>query len=503
MQKPADKGKVNVFMGWSQIVLLLVFFVLMPLWALYYSRSGAKNLEGFVFGGRVLGAWSSALTAAAASTSAGLFVGAAGMAYMYGWGGATWQLGGMFGVFFAWFIVAPKVRQVSRHINSLTTPELLAKRFGSRIFYPLTAFWIVLFSIPILIVQLRSAALTMQTYLSMPYNVSLCIFGFFLIAFVAFGGRAAISYLSTIQGFIMIFGVTAALVSGLKLVGGFSGLDAKLAAQNAEFTTFLGAMSPTLWFNLAFIYLFGLCSGPHIVPTYYGMKDGNTARRAFPIGVVVSIYWTVVAVLIGLIPRALGHTLQRSDAAFAFFATELMSPMVGILLILCLLAAIFTTLDTLLMAASSSLVHDIIGIWKTSRGNPFSEEEEVKATRIATLVVGAVAFLLCFFDMPLITILNAFGNGAFVIFIGIPMISGIFWKNSNRQAALFCATVGPVLYIVWKYYLVGVTGIGELLGTMLVCVAVTVLWGKVSPAGGEQYYENYLKAEFGKEILMH
>ncbi len=488
-------------MGWSQILLLIIFFVIMPAWALYYSRNESKDLEGFVFGGRTLGPWSSALTAAAASTSAGLFVGAAGMAYLYGWGGATWQLGGMAGVFFAWFIVAPKVRQESRRIKSITTPELLAKRYGSRTFYPLTAFWIVLFSIPILIVQLRSAALSMETYLGLPYNISLMVFGFFLIAFSAYGGRSAISYLSTMQGLIMIVGVTVAFFYGLSLVGGITSLNTKLAAQNANLTSFFGDLPSATWFNLAFIYLFGLCSGPHIVPTYYGMKDSNTARKAFPIGVVVSIYWTVVAIYIGLIPRALGHVLERSDSAFAFYSTELMPPIIGMLLILCLLAAIFTTLDTLLMATGSSLIHDIVGVWKANKGNPYDEQTEVKATKLATLAVGVFALLLCFFEMPLITILNAFGNGAFVIFIGIPMVSGLFWKNSNKQAALFCSTVGPLLYIVWKYFLTGVTGMGELLGTMLVCLLVTILWGNVRPASKEEYYQNYRSAEFSDDVL--
>jgi len=51
--------------------------------------------------------------------------------------------------------MAPKIRQVSHKIKAVTSPELFAKRYASKAFYPIVAFWIVIFTIPMLIVQMK------------------------------------------------------------------------------------------------------------------------------------------------------------------------------------------------------------------------------------------------------------------------------------------------------------------------------------------------------------
>lgn len=481
----------------SKLAVIFVFLILLPSWAFYYTRSGKKSVEGYVLGGRLLGPVASAFTAATAATSAGLFIGGAGMAYQYGWGGATWQLGAAFGVFISWFVVAPKIREVSHKIKALTTPELFVKRYGSNSFYPIVAFWIVFFTIPMLVVQMRSAALTIESYLGLPYFWALIVFSAVLVIFSSLGGRSAIAYLDTVQGMIMIIGVTVAIVVGLKAVGGISGMDHLLAQQNHSLTSFFGEMPRSLWYNLAFVYLFGLFSGPHILPAFYGMKDGKTARLAFPIGVVISLYWTFAAVLIGLVPRALGISIKTPDQAFAVFITQVAPEIVGIMLVLCLLAAVFTTLDALLMTAGSSIVHDILGRIK---GQNFTESEELRYSKIATIVVGLLGLILSQMQMPLITILNAFSFGAFVIVIGVPLILALFWDKANREAALFCTTVGPIIYMLWRTYLVKITGLGELPGTLLVVLTVSILWSLAKPANHESYFQDYRKTYFSKNV---
>jgi sodium/pantothenate symporter len=477
----------------GRIMALLLFFILLPLWALYFTRNRSKDLEGYVLGGRVLGPVATAFTAAAAATSAGLFVGGAGMAYQYGWGGATWQIGAFIGCFISWFIMAPKIREVSHKIKAVTAPELFAKRYASGSFHPIVAFWIVIFTIPMLIVQMRSAALTMETYLNIPYFTSLIIFSVVLIIVSALGGRIAIAYLSTAQGLIMIIGTTAALIYALVLCNGIGGIDKLLSQQDPSLVTFFGEMPRSLWYNLSAVYLFGLFSGPHVIPSFYGMKDGNTARLAFPIGVVISLYWTVAAIYIGLVPRALGIKLDVADKALAVFSTQIVPPIIGILIILCLLAAVFTTLDTLLMAAGSSIIHDVIGKIKK---DSFDHKQELLYTRIATIIIGALGFILSLIEMPMISILNGFAFGAFVICIGIPMVLGLFWKKANRESAFFSTVLGPIIYIIWKYYLVGITGMGELPGTVLVVTIGSIIISMVKPASDQQYFIDYQNEYF-------
>jgi SSS family transporter len=481
-------------MDMKRILIVGLFFFVLPGIVLWITRKRAESVENYMVAGRSVGPVATALTAISAATSAGLFVGGAGMAYKFGWGGATWQLGAFIGSFFTWLVVAPRIRQVSRNLNVMTVPELFAKRYGSDKFYMSAAFWIVIFTIPMLVVQLRSGALMMEAYMKIPYFWSLVIMSLALIGFTTLGGSVAISYLSTVQALVMIGGTLVSVAVGLSLVHGIGGMDASLARQSPSLVAFIGDVPRSLWYNLSVVYLFGFFSSPHVVARYYSMKDGNTARWSFPIAMVVAILWTVVAVLIGLFVRALGHDLKNPDMAFATFATEVVPPFVGILLVLVLLGAIFTTLDTLLMAGGTSVVHDLI---ERSRGKPLEEKVKLRYSKIVMVVLGLVAFGLCLLQLPLISIINAFAFGAFIMVLGVPLVFGIFWDKMNREAALFCTTLAPVLYILWRLYLVKPTGLGEIPGTLLVIVPICILWSILKPATREEYFARYAEKVSG------
>lgn len=474
----------------KRLLIVAIFFFVVPGFVLWYTRKRAQSVEDYMVAGRSVGPLATALTAISAGTSAGLFVGAAGMAYKFGWGGATWQLGAFFGTFITWLFIAPRIRQVALNLKVMTVPELFAKRYGSDKFYAVAAFWIVVFTIPMLVVQLRSGALIMEAYLKIPYVWSLVIMSLALVAFTALGGSVAISYLGTVLGAVMVFGTLVSVAVGLKMVGGIGGMDTLLATQNPSLTTFMGEMPRSLWYNLSFVYLFGFFSSPHIVARYYSMKDAQTARWSFPIAMVVAILWTIVAVLIGLFTRALGHNLSNPDLAFATFSIEIVPPVIGILLILVLLGAIFTTLDTLLMASGASVVHDLL---ERTRGKVYEEATKVRYSKIVMLILGLIAFGLCLAKLPLITILNAFAFGAFIMVLGIPLVLGIFWDKMNREAALFCTTLAPLLYIFWKSFLVKPTGLAEVPGTLLVIVPICIIWSLVKPATKEDYFVRYKK----------
>jgi len=148
----------------KRLLIVAIFFFVVPGFVLWYTRKRAQSVEDYMVAGRSVGPIATALTAISAGTSAGLFVGAAGMAYKFGWGGATWQLGAFFGTFITWLFIAPRIRQVTLNLKVMTVPELFAKRYGSDKFYAVAAFWIVVFTIPMLVVQLRSGALIMEAY---------------------------------------------------------------------------------------------------------------------------------------------------------------------------------------------------------------------------------------------------------------------------------------------------------------------------------------------------
>ena len=116
-----------------KMVLLIVFFAVMVAVGLYCRRQ-ARDVNGFVLGGRTAGPWLTAFAYGTSYFSAVVFVGYAGQ---FGWKygvAATWVGIGnaLLGSLLAWAVLGRRTRIMSQHLDSATMPEFFGKRFGSK-----------------------------------------------------------------------------------------------------------------------------------------------------------------------------------------------------------------------------------------------------------------------------------------------------------------------------------------------------------------------------------
>ena len=115
-----------------KLALLVVFFGIMLAVGIHCRRH-ATDVNGFVLGGRSVGAWLPAIAYGTSYFSAVIFVGYAGQ---FGWRfgvASTWiGLGNAFlGSLLAWGVLGRRTRLMTQHLDSATMPEFFGKRFGS------------------------------------------------------------------------------------------------------------------------------------------------------------------------------------------------------------------------------------------------------------------------------------------------------------------------------------------------------------------------------------
>ena len=105
-------------------LLILFFFGIMIAVGLF-CRKQARDVRGFVLGGRNVGPWLSAFAYGTSYFSAVIFVGYAGQ---FGWKfgvASTWVgLGNAFiGSLLAWTILGRRTRIMTQHLKSATMPQ--------------------------------------------------------------------------------------------------------------------------------------------------------------------------------------------------------------------------------------------------------------------------------------------------------------------------------------------------------------------------------------------
>jgi len=99
------------------------------------SYGKSKTLDGFLLGGRNVGAWATAFAYGTTYFSAVVFVGYAGQ---HGWNigiGAIWiGIGNaVLGCLLSWILLANRTRKMTGHLEAKTMPEFFEKRYFKKI----------------------------------------------------------------------------------------------------------------------------------------------------------------------------------------------------------------------------------------------------------------------------------------------------------------------------------------------------------------------------------
>ena len=115
------------------IVALSIYAVAMALIG-FISYGKSKTLDGFLIGGRKIGAWATAFAYGTTYFSAVVFVGYAGQ---HGWNigiGAIWiGIGNaVLGCLLSWLLFANKTRKMTKKLNARTMPDYFEKRYGCK-----------------------------------------------------------------------------------------------------------------------------------------------------------------------------------------------------------------------------------------------------------------------------------------------------------------------------------------------------------------------------------
>ena len=437
------------------IIALCVYAVAMALiGCISYGKS--KTLDGFLIGGRNIGAWVTAFAYGTTYFSAVVFVGYAGQ---HGWNigvGAIWiGIGNaVLGCLLSWILFANKTRIMTKKLNSRTMPDYFEKRYSSKGMKILASVIIFVFLVPYSAAvykglgSLFSAVFPgVETWVWM--MIIACLTAVYLVA----GGYIATAYTDLVQGIVMIVGVVCLTVAvlGHDSVGGISGLIENLsnfesAAGDPNPTTgsqltdiFGGSSFKFLCFNIM-LTSFGTWGLPQMIGKFYAVKDTAAIKRGTIISTIFCIIIGCGAYLIGSTSRLiLGGQLPEGgiDSIIPAVLMEVLGGgTLGIILLaiimILLLSASMSTLEAVVLTSASAVAVDLIPAVRKKQTKP---EHQMLLTRLLCLAFVACSFIFATQNIPIIVSLMSFSWGIVSgCFIG-PYIWGLFSKKITKAGA--------------------------------------------------------------------
>jgi SSS family transporter len=428
-------------MGVTLPVVLAIYFALIlgiSIWSAFRTRTE----EDFIAAGRTIGPVVGGAVLAATQISAGTVVGTLGRHYLTGI--SWWWI--WLGVWAGWlvsaFLVAPKLRR----FGALTVPDYVAARFNSEKTRALSAILIVISYTIYLVAQFQASG-----------EIALTVFGiqpltamFILVTSTAFytllGGVRSSSYIELLQSLIMVAGLVIAIPVLLSHAGGI-----------VQSITFLRSLDSRLlgWYYgpkelIAFAVSFTLsiAAAPYQMTRYYSMRDERTVKQAIGISIGFQLIIGLAVLSIGMLTRVLFPNLPSQDQASSVMAFEVLPPLVGALLIVAMISAIMSTVNSILLVTGASVAHDLYGKFLRPKSSQF---HLVMVNRFSILALALI---------PLYFALQKYGDVQAIVveqakfiasFFFVPVVIGLNWRRGTAAGAVSSMLGGFLACLIWEF----------------------------------------------------
>ncbi|MBY5922191.1 sodium/pantothenate symporter [Ferrimonas balearica] len=456
------------------ILLYLVITLVIARVAAARQASNGGFTQRYFLGGQFMGGTLLALALVTTYTSASSFIGGPGAAYKFGLG---WVLLAMVQVPVALLtlgVLGPKLWRLAKESGAVTILDVLEQRYRSPTLLWLAGISLLAAFVGMVVVQFTGGARLLSVMTGVDYRLALAIFVGTVLIYTLWGGFRAVSYTDALQGLVMIFGMIALFIGLLIKGGGMENLTTTLAAQDPGLLQPHGPDEFLSWpFLMSFWVL--VCLGtlglPHTVLRTMAVKDMGALRRAMILGTAVSSVVILLPHLSGVLGRALLPDLASPDEVMPTLMVTLFPPMVAGLLLAAPMAAVMSSVDSMLLQAGSTLVRDMV-----QRQRPLTEGAQKALSYSSTVGLTLLCGVLALDPPDMIVWLNLASLGALQVVFLWPLVLGLFWSRADARGAILSMLTGLALFLYWTTAGVKPLGLHAIVPSLALSGVVFVLF---------------------------
>jgi SSS family solute:Na+ symporter len=420
--------------------------------ALRAARANTGTATDYYLGGRHVGGLVSGLSYAATTYSAFMLVVLTGLTYRGGIGALGFEL-----IYFAGLtllvIFAPRFWLAARRWGFISPAEMVGARYGDPKVAKLMAGVSLIFLLPYCTTQMAGIGLLLSG-----------VTGGGITLFQAVATRAALALVwAVLAGLRSVAWTDSALaavmmVSGLLAVGfavsAAGGPGTFVATAVAEHGDWLDVPGPGLWslstfLALAFPWFFFAISNPQVSQRLFILRDFAAMRRMILWVLGFGLVFTLVAVTWGFAALQLAPGLENTALATPALLTSGAIPIwVAVLLVIGILSAAISTLDSIALTVGAMVARDFVGGRRDDRG-------QILAGRVVMVLVVLFASWFAISQARIVDQLAALSAAGLLVTVP-PIVGAFFWRRGTAAGALACMAGGSVV-AVWMAMVAGVS----------------------------------------------
>ncbi|WP_339228455.1 sodium:solute symporter family protein [Oceanobacillus sp. FSL K6-2867] len=427
-------------------------YVLLALVIAILSRTGKQhNMESYFLGDRKMGGFVSALSYSATTYSAFMLVGLAGLTYNGGVGALGFELIYLMGVSLVAFF-GPRFWVVGKKYGYVTPAEMLGDRYDNKYVAIVVAVTNCLFLIPYSAVQLSGVGYLLQgvTNNAFPYTTGVLIATLLALLFTYIAGIRSVAWTDSLQALFMIIGSTVVVLILINGLGGFSTFFEKIEAVQPElltvpgngffsFLTFLGLTIPWFFFSL---------SNPQVSQRLFMPSSLKSLKNMLMGFLVFGFIYTIVAIIWGYSAAIMFPNLENADLATPLvLSSDLVPPILGVIVMVGIMAAAISTIDSILLTLSSLFAKDVYGNIKQNA----SDKLQLRVGKIVIPIIAVLAYLFAEMELNLIAVLSVASSAGLIV--AVPAIIGtFFWKKGSAAGVLSSVIIAGIIVILLEFF---------------------------------------------------
>lgn len=423
-------------------VAIVAIYLLFISWRGLREAQNHHNTDDFFLAGRSLRWPVIGLSLFATNISITSIIGLASSGYKTGISVFNYEwVGSIMLVIFAIFIAPFYLKY-----QLTTMPEYLERRYDhrSRLFFSVIAITVNIF------IDIAGALYASSLFLSgifpdVDLQVLVLIMALITGLYTVLGGLRAVIITDSIQAVLLTIGsfVIASLVyfkTGWQEI--HTSIDANLLSLIRPVDDTLIPW-PTLLISLPILAFYFMCTNQHIVQRILGAQTVEDGRKGAIFAALLKLPLLFMLILPGTAARLIYPELENTNLVYPFLMYDFLPAGILGIVLTGFIAALMSSIDSALTAASSIATMDIYRRFKPNS----SQAHLIKIGKVFIMIAVFIASLWAPFIEQFPTLWEYLQ--ALLSYLSPPVVTcflfGLFWKRASAQAAFTSLWMGSVL----------------------------------------------------------
>lgn len=441
-------------------IAMFLAFVSATLGITYWAAKRTRSTKDFYAAGGSITGLQNGLAIAGDYMSAASFLGISGLVFASGFDGLIYSIGFLVGWPIILFLLAERLRNLGKY----TFADAVSYRLRPVPMRSLAACGTLTVVLLYLIAQMVGAGKLIQLLFGLEYHFAVVAVGVLMILYVTFGGMLATTWVQIIKAILLLLGATfIAFAVMYQMDFSFETLFARAVEVHASGLDIMspgGLVSdPISAISLGLALMFGTAGLPHILMRFFTVPDAREARKSIFYATGFIGYFYILTFIIGFgaivllvnnpefLDSGTGGILGGNNMAAIHLSKAVGGEAFLGFISAVAFATILAVVSGLTLSGASAISHDIYA--SIIKKGDASEGEELRVSRIATIVLGIAAiFLGIVFEQQNVAYMVglAFAIAASVNF---PILFlSMYWQNLTTRGAFIGGSIGLITAVL-------------------------------------------------------